>query len=94
LFEIDGLHRTGGEDDEPVFEFTARAPDPATMEIFVEGPSDWYPDVPTRVRGEGDALVFRVTFDRLGAKTPIAKAPIRFTVVSGGQAMEETVTLD
>jgi hypothetical protein len=35
-----------------------------------------------------------MTFDRLGAKTPIAKAPIRFTVVSGGQAMEETVTLD
>jgi suppressor for copper-sensitivity B len=93
-FDISGVQRTGGEDDEPVFEFKARVPDPAATEVFVEGPSDWYPDVPTRVGGEGDVVIYRVTIDRLGAKTPLAKAAIRFTVVSGGQAMEETVTLD
>jgi suppressor for copper-sensitivity B len=93
-FDISDVQRTGGEDDEPVFEFKARVPDPAATEIFVEGPSDWYPDVPTRVGGEGDVVIYRVTIDRLGAKTPLAKAAIRFTVVSGGQAMEETVTLD
>ena len=93
-FEIVDVRRTGGDDEEPVFEFKARAPDPAATEIFVEGPEGWYPDVPTPVGNEGNAVIYRVTFDRLGAKTPIAKAAIRFTVVSGGQAVEETVTLD
>jgi suppressor for copper-sensitivity B len=93
-FEIADVRRSGGDDEEPVFEFKARVPDPGATEIFVEGPSDWYPDVPAPVGGEGNALIYRVTFDRLGAKTPIAKAPIRFTVVSGGQAIEQTVLLD
>jgi len=93
-FEIAGIERTDGDDVEPVFEFRARVPDPEATEIFVEGPSDWYPDVPQAVGRDGDAVVYRVSFDRLGAKTPMAGAPIRFTVVSGGQAIEETVTLD
>ncbi len=93
-FEIAGIHRSGGDDEEPVFDFKARVPDPASTEIFVEGPIDWYPDVPKPVSGEGRAIIYRVTFDRLGAKTPIAKAAIRFTVMSGGQVIEQTVTLD
>jgi suppressor for copper-sensitivity B len=93
-FEVSGIHRTGGDDQDPEFEFKARVPAPAATEIFVEGPSDWYPNVPKSVGGEGNAVIYRFSFDRLGAKTPIAKAPIRFTIVSGGQAIEETVTLD
>jgi suppressor for copper-sensitivity B len=93
-FDVADVRRTGGGDDEPAFEFTARLPDPAATEIFVEGPSDWYPDVPQAVGRDGNTVVYRVSFDRLGAKTPIAGALIRFTVVSGGQAMEKTVTLD
>ena len=94
-FDIDGVKRTGGDDNEPVFEFQAHVPDPGSTEIFVEGPAGWYPDVPKPVPGTaGSPATWRFTFDRLGATTPIAKAPIRFTVVSGGRAIEETVTLD
>ena len=94
IFDITGLRRAGGDDDEPVFEFRATVPDPSRTEVFIEGPADWYPDVPKPVSGEGNAVTYRVSFDRLGAKTPIAKAGIRFTVVSGGRAIEETLTLD
>jgi hypothetical protein len=94
-FDVDGLKRAGGDDNEPVFEFEAHVPDPAHTEIFVEGPADWYPDVPKPVQGTpASPSTWRFTFDRLGAKTPIAKAPIRFTVISGGHAIEKTVTLD
>jgi hypothetical protein len=37
---------------------------------------------------------WRFSFDRLGAKTPLANALVRFTVISGDRSMEETVTLD
>jgi suppressor for copper-sensitivity B len=95
-FDVGGVKRTGGDDNEPVFEFQAHVPDPAHTEIFVEGPAGWYPDVPKPVQQGTSASpsTWRFTFDRLGAKTPIAKAPIRFTIVSGGRAIEETVTLD
>ncbi len=94
-FDVKGVKRAGGDDNEPVFEFQASVPDPAHTEIFVEGPADWYPDVPKPVReGAAPPTTWRFTFDRLGAKTPIAKTPIRFTVVSGGRAIEQTVTLD
>ena len=40
--------RNGGTDKRPVFDIAVTAPDDA--EVFVEGPADWYPDVPERVR--------------------------------------------
>jgi suppressor for copper-sensitivity B len=97
-FDITGLKRTGGSDDEPAFEFQATVPDPVNTTIFVEGPADWYSDVPKPVNGAGASaaapMLWRFSFDRLGAKTPLAGAPVRFTVISGDRAMEETVTLD
>ena len=94
IFDITGLRRAGGDDDDPVFEFRVTLPDPARTEVFIEGPADWYPDVPKPVADDGNTVIYRVSFDRLGAKTPIAKADLRFTVVSGDRAMEATVRLD
>ena len=46
--------------------------------------------MPEPVAG-GDGATYRVTFDRLGAKTPIEGARLRVTLAAGGKAVEQTV---
>lgn len=94
VFAVDRAIRAGGSDRKPSVDITAVVPDPETADVFVEGPSDWYADVPKLVSEEGGKSVFRVTFDRLGAKTPIAGASLRVTIVSGERTIEDTVSLD
>ena len=38
---VEGIRRDGGSDRNPVFDVTARVPDPEDVTIFVEGPADW-----------------------------------------------------
>jgi DsbC/DsbD-like thiol-disulfide interchange protein len=91
-FFVDGVERDGGTDARPVFRFSLTVPDPAHTTIFVEGPPDWYAGTPVPA-GEGTGA-YTVKFDRLVAKTPIAGAHLRFTVVSGSRAIEQTIGLD
>ncbi len=92
MFSVDSVSRDGGTDGRPVFRFSLTTPDPADTTVFVEGPPDWYAGAPVPA-GEG-AGAYTVKFDRLVAKTPIAGAQLRFTVVSGGRAIEQTLGLD
>jgi DsbC/DsbD-like thiol-disulfide interchange protein len=94
VFAVDRASHAGGSDRKPVVDITAVVPDAKTAEVFVEGPPDWYADVPKLVSEEGGQSVFRVTFDRLGSKTPIAGTSLRVTIVSGERTIEETVSLD
>jgi hypothetical protein len=61
--------------------------------MFVEGPADWFPGKPERV-GEAGNAVYRVAFDRLGAKTPIEGASLRVTLAVNGKAVEQVVPID
>lgn len=94
VFVVEKATHTGGSDRKPVFDIAALVPDASAAKVFVEGPPDWYADVPKLVSDENGRTVFRVTFDRLGSKTPIAGASLRVTIVSGERTIEETVNLD
>ncbi len=92
VLSVDAVQRSGGDETKPDFELTVSAP--ADAELFVEGPADWYSGAPERVADDGDKGVYRVTFDRLGAKTPIKGASLRVTIVADGKAVEQSVALD
>jgi DsbC/DsbD-like thiol-disulfide interchange protein len=94
IFDVAGVAHAGGTDKRPVFEIAIVAPEAATAEVFVEGPVDWYPAPPKLVTGDGARATFSVEFSRLGAKTPIGGNAFTVTVVSGGEAIEDVVTLD
>ncbi len=88
---VESARRNGGTDKRPEFDIAVTAP--AETEVFVEGPSDWYPGVPERVAGPSGP-VYRVAFDRLGAKTPVEGASLRVTLAAGGKAIEQVVPID
>ena len=94
VFAVEKAWRTGGSERKPAFALAAAVPEKGEAQVFVEGPADWYPDVPKLESDKGDAAVYRFTFDRLGSKTPIAGATIRVTIVSQGRAIEQTLRLD
>jgi DsbC/DsbD-like thiol-disulfide interchange protein len=93
-FAVDKVTRSGGTDKRPAFEVSATLPDPKNASVFVEGPADWYGDIPKFVSGDDTHGVYRVTFDRLTAKTALAGAKLRITIVSAGRAMEQWIGLD
>lgn len=88
---VEGVRRNGGTEKRPVFDIAVTAPD--DVEMFVEGPADWFPGRPERVPEAGEA-VYRVAFDRIGAKTPIAGASLRVTLAADGRAIEQSVPID
>lgn len=92
-FEVGSVDRVDGSETEPVFEIALTLPDGNIPELFVEGPSDWYAGVPIEISRSRNLAVYRVGFDRLGSITSIAEAALRITVVSGNQAIEQTVRL-
>lgn len=83
--------RSGGDDKHPVFDIAVTAPEDS--EVFVEGPPDWFAGVPERLPG-GEVAIYRVTIDRIGAKSPIAGQSLRVTLASGGKAIEQVVPID
>jgi DsbC/DsbD-like thiol-disulfide interchange protein len=94
VFAVESIVRTAGTDKRPVFDIGIVAPDAGKSEIFVEGPIDWYPAPPKLFATEGNRATFSIEFSRLGAKTPIGGNDFRVTIVSGGRAIEDVVTLD
>lgn len=91
VLAVESVRRAGGEDAHPVFEVAVTAPE--TAEMFVEGPPDWFAGVPERIAGSNPPA-YRVTIDRIGAKTPIAGQSLRVTLASGGKAVEQVVPID
>lgn len=94
VFDVDSVSRVGGTDKRPVFEIHLVAPNAATAEIFVEGPVDWYPAMPTLISSDAAHATFSVEFNRLGSKTPIGGNTFTVTIVANGRAIEDTVALD
>ena len=93
-FAVEGIDRSGGADKRPLFNIVVFVPDPDEAEVYVEGPSDWYPAPPKLVGVDGSRATYSIEFSRLGAKTPIGGNEFRVTIVSGGRAIEDAVTLD
>jgi suppressor for copper-sensitivity B len=93
-FAVEGIARSGGTDKRPLFNVVVVVPDTDEAEVYVEGPSDWYPAPPNLVGVDGGRATYSIEFSRLGAKTPIGGNEFRVTVVSGGRAIEDAVTLD
>ncbi len=93
-FAVEGIARSGGTDKRPLFNVVVVAPDPDEADVYVEGPADWYPAPPKLVGVDGGRATYSIEFSRLGAKTPIGANQFRVTVVSGGRAIEDVVTVD
>jgi len=90
---VDSVVRDGGTDKRPVFRVEVTAPEAAKATVFVEGPSDWFPDAAKLIEAHGNKATFSLKVDRLVAKTAVAGASLRFTIVAGGRAVEQTVVL-
>lgn len=89
VLAAEGIVRHGGTDKRPAYDVTLAAP--ADVEVFVEGPHDWYAGLPERVSEEDGRATYRVTFDRLGAKTPLEGARFTVTLVAADRAIEQTI---
>jgi DsbC/DsbD-like thiol-disulfide interchange protein len=93
VIAVEGVTRSGGTDQRPQFQITITAPDAGKATVFVETPSDWYPDAPALLGQSGNKATFGVTVDRLTARTPLDAASFRVTVASGNRAIEQIVPL-
>ena len=93
VLAVERIARSGGTDEKPAFDVTVDSPT-ADPELFLEGPSDWFAGAPKKISDDGGRYTYRVTFDRLGAKTPIAGSEVRVTIVSGDRAVEQTVVIN
>lgn len=93
VFAVDSIAGDGGSGKHSRFAITATVPDADKAEVFVEGAPDWYPDVPEYEPGKDGKAIYRFTFDTLGSKTPLDGGKVRVTIVSGGRAIEQWVTL-
>lgn len=93
VFEVDSVARDGGTAKHARFALTATVPDAANAKVWVEGATDWYPDVPEYEPGEGGKATYRFTFDTLGSKTPLDGGKLRVTILSDGRAIEQWVSL-
>jgi DsbC/DsbD-like thiol-disulfide interchange protein len=91
VLDVISARRNGGGDKRPVFDIAVIAP--GDVEVFVEGPVDWFPGVPERVTGANETT-YRVAFDRIGAKSPIDGASLRVTLAADGKAVEATVPIE
>jgi suppressor for copper-sensitivity B len=93
VFAVDAIARDGGTAKHAGFAITATVPDAGNAVIFIEGASDWYPDVPKYEPGKDGKAVYRFAFDTLGSKTPLDGGKVRVTIVSGDRAIEQWVAL-
>jgi suppressor for copper-sensitivity B len=93
VLAVDAVTRTGGPDKRPVYQVAITAPDAGKATVFVEAPSDWFPDTPTVVTAAGNKATFSLNVDRLTAKTPLDGASFRVTIAAGGKAVEQSVAL-
>jgi DsbC/DsbD-like thiol-disulfide interchange protein len=91
VLSVETVKRSGGTDKRPTFEVAITAPDAGKATLFVEGPSDWYPDAPMLITSAGNKATFAVKVDRLVAKTPLEGATFRVTIAAGNRAVEQTV---
>jgi suppressor for copper-sensitivity B len=93
VFAVDSIRSEGGTGKHARFAILATVPDAEKAQVFVEGASDWYPDVPEYEAGADGKAVYRFTFDTLGSKTPLDGGQVRVTIVSAGRAIEQWVVL-
>ena len=93
FFEVRSVDRVEGSVEEPVFEIALTVPGESGIEIFVEGPGDWYAGLPVEVETGRNRATYRVGFDRLGSVVAIPDATLTVTAVSGDQVIEQTLAL-
>lgn len=92
-FALESVVRDGGTEGRPEVRVTGVVPDAAAADVFVEGPQGWAPYVPDFVGEDAGKATYRIRFSRLGSPVPVAGARLRFTVRSGGHAIDQTLTL-
>lgn len=93
-FAVTEVARAGGSEKSAAFTARAIVPDPASAELFVEGPEGWYAGVPSPSAGGGSELTFQFSVERSSSAAPIAGAELRLTMKSGGRAIEQRMVLD
>jgi DsbC/DsbD-like thiol-disulfide interchange protein len=92
VFAVSSVVRDGGTDKRPVFRFVTLVPDSPSADILVEGPNDWSAYLPVRTAEAGNEVVWSVKFSRLGAITTPEGVAFRVTLISGGRAIEQSVS--
>ncbi len=90
-FEITGLDRVGGDDAVTHFEAQVVVPEAFGALLFVEGPDGWFPTPPQEIGRDGNRLTFAFDLERIDATEPLGDAPLTFTLVSQGAAIEQTL---
>lgn len=92
-FTVTALRRTGVGPDRVALEATVMVPQPEETELFVEAPPGWLPLPPQAVARRGDAVIYAIMLERFGEDVAPA-SEVRLTVVSGGEAIEQTVAVE
>lgn len=94
VIAADRIVRQGGTDKRPVYELTVTAPSVRDAVVFVEGPPDWYSGPPEWLSGDDTVGNFLVSFDRLGARTPLEGARFNVTIAADDRAVEQVIGID
>lgn len=81
----------GGAGDERYVDVSVRTADGTdAVDLFVEGPEGWYLSPPEVLTGEGDTAVFRLSLDGMPKSATLAGTPLRFTIVDGARAVDDS----
>jgi DsbC/DsbD-like thiol-disulfide interchange protein len=74
-------------------EIAVTAPPEGPVELFAEGPQDWYLGQPKLVSQDGDIARFRLKLAGKPTDAAVEGSTFLFVAVAGGEAVEEWVTV-
>ena len=92
-FEVVDFELVRKDGHDSYFEVTAIVPQPFGSELFVEVAEDWWPTAPQHSTRDGNLVTFAFSFERRDAAAPLSGTPFTFTLVSAGEAIEQTIAL-
>lgn len=92
-FEIKGVDLGEANDGDTAITVTAIVPQAFGAELFVEGPVGWYQSAAHQTARDGNQLTFEFVMWTTGDGAALAGAPLTFTLVSAGAAIEQTIPL-
>lgn len=84
----------GGADERYVDVWVETANGTDGVDLFVEGPEGWYLSPPAVLTGEGNTAVFRLSMDGMPKSATLAGTPLRFTIVDGARAVDDSRTVE
>ncbi len=88
-FDVENARRQGDD-----LEITVRTPDADFIDLFAEGPQDWFLGQPQLISREGAIARYRLPLDGMPEGESVSGRTFTFVAVADGKAIEKSVIIE